>query len=194
MEEVQQLCHGSAPVGDGIFVCGRHLCKSNVPALRVENRVITKTTFAFEFGADLSLHNALKVVLLIESHECDDSAEAGAAVVFIPQFAQEEIDIVLIGALRPGIAGGVDAGFSTQSGYFQPGVVSKAGNAIVFQHIARLLKSIALQGVLSLGQFLFAAYVPKASDLHAIGHHLADFFEFIGVVGSKANAGHRAVG
>ncbi len=77
-----KFAHGTAAVGDGVFLLLGQLGEGFFQLGREEQRVVAESFGAAFGGDDMSLDNALEQVFFPVENQCDDRAEPGPAVRF----------------------------------------------------------------------------------------------------------------
>jgi len=85
-------------------------------------------------------------------------------------------DIILRVTVIPGVAGRLYPRFSSQSIYFQPGVICKAIYSVFIKNVPRFHRSIPFNGQGMFFYFVITSYISKTQYKELISDDLPDFF------------------
>lgn len=190
LEKSLEFLHGPGPVRYLVFDFLSQLGEALVVAVGNEQGVITETLGAMLLGVDTSGHHTLEQMLAvgvaIGQQQRDDRAETGLAVGGIAQLTQQLSHIglaVVVGAL--GIAGRVYARRTIQGLDLQAGVVGKAAEVVVVEHILCLLVGILLQRAAGLGDVGMTADVVERHNLEVASEYITNLLQLMLVVGGE---------
>ncbi len=87
--------------------------------------------------------------------------------------------------LSAGIAGGINAGFATESIHHETGIIGKTVETVMLLYIACLEFGVTLKCIGSFRYILRTAYVGQSENTKLIAADSAYLSEFIYIIGSK---------
>ena len=122
-----------------------------VIALRCEEAIVAKPTFAPLFPGYGALHYTFKSALYTSLNESHNGAESGRAVLGTIQLAQQLLSIGCKVVTISGVASRVYARSATQGIYLKPCIIGKAIASALLVDVASLGECIALNGGFVLG-------------------------------------------
>ena len=99
----------TAPMAD-LVLLGAHLGKS--PAVNGKHRVVAEPTTPPPPNGDPAINESIADDLRVAVDECHCSPEPGSPIFDPPKVSQQTVNIVVVGCLRSGKAGGVYPGLS----------------------------------------------------------------------------------
>lgn len=176
-------------VGDFIFHLGGQFGEGLVVAVGDEQWVVAKAVFAAQFFDDDPFAGAFDGERFFAgTGEGDDGTEAGAAIFFSRELAQQFGVVRGVVARFAGVAGGIDAGRAVEGVNFEPRVVGEGGPAGCVAELLRFFYGVSGEGVAVFNRIGDVGEIECGADIHILKvKDGLNFFELVGVSGGDDN-------
>ena len=194
MEIAGEALDSTSAVAHRILLLTTQLGESLLASLRTEDGVIAETMVTGALERDLAIDCALEEVRPVLIDKGDDSTEAGTTWGRYPlETLQKEGNILFEGSMLPCEACGVNSRSSVKSLDLESRIIGEAIEPVALPDVARLDKSISLQGIGGLRDLLMTPDVSETDYLQTSREEGTDLLQLMSIIARKYQLFHTFV-